>query len=115
MVVVYHKSLDSPKISKKIRGDHLLFGKNQNRSEDQRYLLFLASQKLILASRQGYLPDLNRLTQSVSRFSRDNYTHALLINSPPEAYEGIDTHAHRQRDSQREAAKQRFIILLPRI
>ena len=28
---------------------------------------------------------------------------------------GIDTHAHRQRDAQREAAKQRSILLLPRI
>jgi len=27
----------------------------------------------------------NRLTQSVFRFSRDNYTPALPINSPPEA------------------------------
>ena len=29
------------------------------------------------------LSDLNRLTQSVSRFLRDNYTPALPINSPP--------------------------------
>ena len=49
------------------------------------YLLLLASQKLILASQQDYFPDLNRLTQSVFRFLRDNYTPALPINSPPEA------------------------------
>jgi len=31
------------------------------------------------------LPDLNRLTQSVFRFARDNYTPTLLMNSSPEA------------------------------
>ena len=80
-------------------------------------MLFLTSQKLILASQQGYFPDLNRLIQSVSRFSRDNYTPPLPINSPPEAQEEERRkntrirHAHRQR----ETAKQRSILLLPRI
>jgi len=55
-----------------------LFRKNQSGSRD---LLFLASQKLILASRRGYFPDVNRLTQSVFRFLRDNYTPALSINN----------------------------------
>ena len=37
-------------------------------------------------SQQGYFPDLNTLTKSVSRFSRDNYTLALPINNPPGVY-----------------------------
>ena len=85
-------------------------------------MLLLASQKLILASQQGYFPDLNRLTQSVFKFSRDNYTPALSINSPPEAYPGEgrrDEERGRKRRintrTEREAAKQRFILLLPRI
>ena len=68
----------------------------------------------MLASQQGYFPDLNRLIQSISRFSRDDYTPALPINSPPEAYE--KTHAKKERgNAQRETAKQRSILLLPRI
>ena len=41
------------------------------------------------------LPDLNRLTQSVSRFSRDNYTPALPINSPPGVHGERDAHRGR--------------------
>ena len=75
-------------------------------------MLFLASQKLILTSWQGYFPNLNRLTQSVSRLSRDNYTPAFPINSPPEVYE----HTQRERLKEgEETAKQRSILLLPRI
>ena len=74
-----------------------LFGKNQSESGDQHYLLFLDSQKLILASRQGYFPDLNRLAQSVFRLSRDNYTPTPSINSPPGAYEGGHTDTQRER------------------
>jgi len=82
----------------------------------------LASQKLILASQQGYFPDLNRLTQSVSIFLRDNYTPALPINSPPGVYREGSTdqrprttqsaHKRREAEKQREA-KQRSILLLP--
>ena len=60
-------------------------------------MLFLASQKLILASQQGYFSVLNRLTQSVSRFSRDNYTPALPINSPLEVYE----RTQREREAEK--------------
>ena len=42
-----------------------------------------AETDLSLAAR--LLSRLNRLTQSVFRFSRDNYTPALPINSPPGA------------------------------
>ena len=76
-----------------------LFRRNQSRSGDRRYLLILASQKLILASQQGYFPNLNRLTQSVFRFSRNNYTLALPINSPPEAQR---EKKHTQAEAQRE-------------
>ena len=91
LAVVYHNLLTLLKHVRRSGEIFQLFGKNQSGSGDQHYLLFLASQKLILASRQGYFLDLNRLTQSIFRFSRDDYTPALLINSPPEA-QG-ETHA----------------------
>ena len=100
MVVVYHNLLT---LLKQVRrsGEILQrYGKDQNRSRGSTDLPFLASQKLILASQQGYFPDLNRLTQSVSIFSKDNYTPALPINSPPEAYEdgGAQAEARTERD-----------------
>ena len=51
------QSLDSSKTSKKIRGNPPTIWKGSRRSTD---LPILASQKLILASQQGYFPDLNR-------------------------------------------------------
>ena len=104
MAVVYHNLLTLLKQVRRSGEIFQLFEKNQNRSGDRRYLLFLASQKLILASQQGYFPDLNRLTQSVFRFSRDDYTPALLINSPPEAYEEreTDTRAQAKRRTERD-------------
>ena len=52
---------------------------------------------------QGYFPDLNKLIQSVSRFSRDDYTPAFPINSPPEAYEegGAEIQTEREREHTR--------------
>ena len=80
---------------------------------------FLPSQKPILALQQGYFPDLKRLTQSVFRFSRDNYTPALSINSPPEAYPRKRREERTRRcintRTERETAKQRLILLLSRI
>ena len=59
-----------------------------------------------LAARQGYFPDLNGLTQSVSIFLRDNYTPALPINSPPEAQEeggcAQTKETHRERRLNRD-------------
>ena len=101
MTVDYHNLLTL--LEQVIRSGEIfqLFGKNQSGSGDRHYLLFLTSQKLILASRQGYFPDLKRLTQSISRLSRDNYIPALPINSPPEAYE--DTHRERLEKRGEEA------------
>ena len=48
---------------KRVRGSgeiFQLYGKNQNESEGSTDLPFLASQKLILTSQQGYFPDSNR-------------------------------------------------------
>ena len=99
LTVVYHNLLI---LLKQVRGSgeiFQLFGKNQNESGDQHYLLFLASQKLILASQQGYFPDLNRLTQSVFRFSKGNFTPAFPINSPLGVYE--QTHAQTEAEKKR--------------
>ena len=59
------------------------YGKDQNRSIRSTDLPFLASQKLILASQQGYFPDSNRFDSICFHiFKGDDYTLALPINSP---------------------------------
>ena len=72
---------------KRVRGSKEIFqlyGKNQNRSRGSTDLPFLASQKLILASQQGYFSDLNRFSICFYIFKRQ-YTLAFLMNSPPGA------------------------------
>ena len=114
MVVVYRNLLTLLKQVRRSREIFQLFRKNQNRSGDRHYLLFLTSQKLIIASRQGYFSDLDRLTQSVSGLSRDNYTPALPINSPPEAYKEKGRRREeevKRRNTHRERLKNREIRL----
>ena len=111
---------------KRVRGSgeiFQLYGKNQNRSGGPTDLPFLASQKLILASQQGYLSDFKQIWFNLFPYFQGTIIpFALPINSPPGAKGGgkkKNAHAKRKRErtpqaetSSRRTARTRIQRLL---
>ena len=65
-------------------------------------MLFLTSQKLILASRQGYFLDIKQIDTICFQIFLDDYTPVLPINSPLEAHKGGGGETAKDREEIRD-------------